>query len=486
MPTRAGTRMLEASRSFDGTFDIDAFHVMDRRDNALIEDELLHGAVSRRFVYRFKIQDTEVTGISVIGARHLAAQYGGLKHRIVASVSKNGTMFTFMSYPQPGMPMSVSCSTVPELGDEPDFYSAIVEVQDIKTGNSVQMESQESRFAARRDGSLYERPHFAKIAQAKAYRNAILSLIPQDAQLQWKARALELGENVVLTQDVLQEKRDGVLRYAAQHGIPIARPALAAIGFDQISGLADSARAGSLPAFRASLASLGLTASQDTAELAPPASPPPPARTTREPPAQDSRQQPPGGGGTPPPAPPPAEEAGEPSGPASSPGTARAGFRATLLDREGHTIDGFDDPVKFADALIELVNSGFPGDQDAVIFQNELVMAEACVLSPRAAELLGPYMPAVDAGEVPMPRLRSGAGDMTGYVQAVQERVLRLPADRMTAFVAANVERWRSLPKPRQLEVERAVSLRCQGLGVPVPELFSDAAAPGIPGGTAP
>src|SRR4051812_34086522 len=106
MPTRAGTRMLEGRR-VDAGFDADAFHVMEQRDNALIQDEVLHGSMSRKFVYSFPIRSqggtsTTVSGISVIGARQLAFHYRGLKHRIVASQEKTGTVFKFTSYPQPG------------------------------------------------------------------------------------------------------------------------------------------------------------------------------------------------------------------------------------------------------------------------------------------------------------------------------------------------------------------------------------------------
>ena len=81
----------------------------------------MHGAGSSKFVYSFKIAgEGEVSGISVIGARHLASHYGGIKHRMVASVRKVGELFTFTSYPAPGMGMSVSVQVLPELGDQAD------------------------------------------------------------------------------------------------------------------------------------------------------------------------------------------------------------------------------------------------------------------------------------------------------------------------------------------------------------------------------
>src|SRR4029077_18821049 len=116
---------LEAVRNVAGGFDIDAFHVMEERDNALIADEILHGAGSDKFVYSFEVAGKIVTGISVIGARHLASHYRGLKHRLVASMQKTAALFFFQSFPAENMPMAVSASVVPELSSEADFYAAV-------------------------------------------------------------------------------------------------------------------------------------------------------------------------------------------------------------------------------------------------------------------------------------------------------------------------------------------------------------------------
>ena len=103
------TETLETVRNAAGGFDIDAFHAMNERDNALIEDEILHGAGSSSFVYQFDIsQGNTVTGVSVVGARHLANHYRGLKHRLVASAQKTGELFVFQSFPAENMPMAVS------------------------------------------------------------------------------------------------------------------------------------------------------------------------------------------------------------------------------------------------------------------------------------------------------------------------------------------------------------------------------------------
>jgi hypothetical protein len=248
---------LEAVRTMTGGFDIDAFHVMDERDNQLISDEILHGAGSSSFVYQFEVAGKPVTGISVIGARHLAAHYKGLQHRIIASVEKIGPLFTFVAYPGEH-PMSVNCSVVAELAEEADFYAAVVEMTDLKTGNRIQTERRESRVEFRRDGSTYERPNYATIAQSKAYRNAVLALIPQDVVIQWREAMLKLKKTETITASVIDQKRSSVLQFAAQKAIALDRQAIAELTLDQITGLGDAAREGRVPAFVQAARALGL------------------------------------------------------------------------------------------------------------------------------------------------------------------------------------------------------------------------------------
>src|SRR5215471_5428819 len=252
--------IVEAVRNMAGGFDVDAYHVMDQRDNELVADEILNGAGSHSFVYDFEIAGNRVAGVSVVGARHLANHYRGLKHRLVASTHKIGELFTFTSYPASDMPMSVHCAVVNELAGEADFYSVIVEIADIKTGNSVQIERREPRHEYRRDGSPYERPNYPTIAQSKAYRNAVLALVPQDIVILWREQMLKLKKGETITASVIGEKRGNVLRFAAQHAIALDRQAVQGLTLDQIAGLGDAAREGRLPAFTQAAAALGLVA----------------------------------------------------------------------------------------------------------------------------------------------------------------------------------------------------------------------------------
>jgi hypothetical protein len=257
-PTRQSVQTLEAVRNAAGVFDADAWHVMDQRDNEMIRQELLFGAGSSKYVYRFPISNKEVTGISVIGARQLASMYGGIKHRLIASVTKIGSLFTFTSYPAPGIPMHVEAQLIDMLAGEDDFYEVVIEIDDIKTGNSLQVRKRESRLESRQDGSKYERPHYSVIAESKAFRNGVLALIDQGTQLEWKTKMLALHKDDVITESVIDEKRTLVLRFAASKSVPISRIGLESLTIDQLAGLGDAARAGGVEQFRAACEALSV------------------------------------------------------------------------------------------------------------------------------------------------------------------------------------------------------------------------------------
>jgi hypothetical protein len=260
---------LEAVRSVTsgGTFDPDMWHVINARDTDLIADEIAHGVGSPIFVYQFDIAGHPVSGISTKGSQYLAQEHGGLKHKIISALEKRGTIISFQRF-ESGEGPPIGYTSLPgELADEPDFYSVVVEVTDIKTGNSVQVERREQRFEARRDRSLYERPNFQTIAQSKARRNAYLILIPQAVQVEFLQRMLKLPRNTMdLTPSLIDEKRGNILRYAAQQGIALDRGAVHRLTLDQISGLGDAARLGQLPAFVQSARALGLAIGGEVAE----------------------------------------------------------------------------------------------------------------------------------------------------------------------------------------------------------------------------
>lgn len=254
------------------TFDPDMVIVMERRDDALISDEILHGGASQKYVYSFRIGRTTVTGISVVGARELAYHYGGLQHDIIASTSKVGELLIMTQYPGEGVEYDVKYRRVPDIADLPDFYEVIVRIKDIKKGSTTVARKREYAMETRSEETLREnpqlpekfaRPHYETIAESKAYRNAMLNLIPQEVQLKWKDLMLAAGKTEIVTEGVIDEKRSGVLRFAAKHAIGVDRQALESLTFEQIAGLSDAAREGKADGFAASARGLGIVVGTD-------------------------------------------------------------------------------------------------------------------------------------------------------------------------------------------------------------------------------
>jgi hypothetical protein len=249
-------------------FDPDILAAMDQRDNALVEDEVVHGAQSRAFVYSIAIAGAKrAEGITVVGARQLASVYGGIQATVISTLSKRGGMFISRSFPYGGFPGRLDVQKIPDLEEEEDFYEVMIEVHDIKTGNKIPSSRREYRFEKRSEQSMkanpqqdpmFERPHLEQIAFSKAFRNGVTALIPQDAVLQFKAKNLALNADQSFVVSLMEEKRSGVLRYAAARAIGIDRDAMERLTFDQIAGLADAAREGSQEGFLQSANALGI------------------------------------------------------------------------------------------------------------------------------------------------------------------------------------------------------------------------------------
>lgn len=250
------------------SFDPDAYHAMQARDDTLIRDELLHGTTSDAFVYSFEMQGKRVVGVSVIGARELAAQYKGIKTRIVATIEKTGGMFIFRTF----TPLSIQVQQIPELADESDFYECVMEVADIKTGNSIEVRKKESKLEKKRNGDSYARPHYDVICESKAYRNGVLAVLPQSVIRDFRDKCLSSGKTS--NEQTIQQRRAGVTAYAAKKGLAIDRKVLDELSFSELDGLA-AAAGESLDAFKRAAAAMQLTAGLDqaTGELEPAAAP---------------------------------------------------------------------------------------------------------------------------------------------------------------------------------------------------------------------
>lgn len=262
--------------SYQSKFDPDAWHVMQERDNALIRDELMHGTGNKAFVYSFDIGGKKVTGISVVGARELASQYKGIKSRIVATVEKRGALFIFRTF----TPLSIETRQLHDLSDDDDFYECVMEVSDIKTGNSIEVRKKESRSERKRDGSTYDRPHYDVICESKAYRNGVLSILPQSVIKEFQAKCLAGGNTS--DEKTIGQLRSGATAHAAKNGIALDRGVLEGLTYDEVRGLGGAAAQG-LDAFKMSAAALGLIPGHvvglntSTGEVPPP----PPAATPR-------------------------------------------------------------------------------------------------------------------------------------------------------------------------------------------------------------
>ena len=427
MPTRARMKTLEAVRSATGgDFDAEAWHVIEQRDNALISDEILNGSGSNKFVYSFSVSGKEVAGISVIGARHLAAAYGGIKHRMIASVQKIGALHTFTSYPQPGMPMNVQCAVVSELEGEDDYYGAIVEISDIKTGNSIQVEKRETRYERRRDGSKFERPHYSVIAQSKAYRNGVLAIISQDVQMKWKLEMLTLGKEDVITTSVMDEKRAGILRFAASKGQSVDRRAIEALTIPQISGLSDAAKSG-LNDFMSAARSLNVMGGdQEPVQVATQARAAQPPAAVQQAAAQSDR---------------PRQEA-------KAPAPTVPTFEAYVIDAEGEVAgDLMRDAGLWAEAFVEVFRDA---TDKAVVLENNADAIAAARAFPSAAGLLSnlSVTPAAPAGpDHYIPLKITGRGpDFTTYIKAAAASYTGLDEVGRAQWVEVNEPTFRPFP----------------------------------------
>lgn len=253
------------------TFNPDAYHVMQERDNALIRDEIMHGAASKAFVYSFSIKGSTVTGISVVGARELASQYKGIKSRIVATVEKRGALFIFRSF----NPLNIETRVLPELEQDEDFYECVMEVSDIKTGNSIEVRKKEAKTEKKRDGGFFERPHYDVIAESKAYRNGVLSVLPQSVIKDFQKKCLEAGNTS--SEETIDQRRSRVQTFATKNGIALSRTAVNELSYAELDGLGGAARE-SLEAFRSACAAVGILAASEIADRATGEIPPPAAR----------------------------------------------------------------------------------------------------------------------------------------------------------------------------------------------------------------
>ena len=152
-------------------------------------------------------------------------------------------------------PLNVQANIIPQLVDEDDFYEVVIEITDIKTGNSIQVRKKETKTEKRQNGSSYARPHYDVIAESKAYRNGVLSIIPQSVIKEFEARALRSGNSS--GEKTIDQLREGAIAFGVKNGISIDRQELGSLTYAEIYGLGSAAGNGAR-AFREAAESLGI------------------------------------------------------------------------------------------------------------------------------------------------------------------------------------------------------------------------------------
>lgn len=247
-----------------GDFDKERHYVLAERDRKAITEAIIYGAVDTDWVYRLPGR-SGAEGISVVGARQLAALYKGLRHRILFSVEKRGPLWTITNYPTDRREGSVLFQIQPPgTEDVPDFYKVLVEVEDIKTGNSLQDEKTELRVNFDREGKPYDNAHYATIAQAKAARNAVEHILPQDFVRRFVDNALGLKdeaggkpESRAFAMSAIEEAHRKIAAYAVSYSIAIDTMKLDKLDMATVEGLRMAAGTG-IDQFRDALGTLGL------------------------------------------------------------------------------------------------------------------------------------------------------------------------------------------------------------------------------------
>lgn len=485
--TRGARNFLDEviERTIESGFDAEMFHVMDQRDTRLLQDEILGGPRSSKFIYDFEIQGQKIRGISAVGARELATYYRGIRHHLISSTRKVGSLFVFTTYPREGIPPKMETSLLPELKEEPDGYEAVCEVEDVKTGNRMMAAKFEAQWEWSQKGNRYfEKPHFATIAQSKAQRNGILMVIPQAIQLQWMEEIAAMGKTTSITAGVLEEKRSGVLRYSASQGIPIDRAVLETLLLEQIMGLGEAARLKDKDAFLAAAVALRLvpltTQAQGTSLPDNPADPGNGASGPAAPSTRGTRRRAPNAPADAKPPGQPPQDQRQPANPANAsearqagPGTGtdattttgasgpangqaattgatggpppEGGFEAWLCDANGK--EAYDqphtNPVEFANDLAELCRET-PARTEDLWMVNLPAIEDACDASEEARKIIEaidtkPKPAAPDqAPSGPQPvavPLENGAPNWPGYADAC-----RAELDTLTDLAA--VDAW--------------------------------------------
>ena len=125
----------------------EAYELLDQRDEEQILAEIKGNIITEMF-YSFKMDGREVTGISWVGTKEIARQYGGIDMNFV------------------------------RCEDTPIAYIAICKATDTKRGTSLLGTAMQPKLMQTRNGEVEDRFAYTK-AVSKAQRNAIRAIIPE-------------------------------------------------------------------------------------------------------------------------------------------------------------------------------------------------------------------------------------------------------------------------------------------------------------------
>jgi hypothetical protein len=157
--------------------DTDAFLQMDSRDEAQIVRELM-GEYIDEYVYSFDAGGKKVVGVSWAGIEEASRQYGGIKVRIV------------------------------ERNENDEHIECIIEATDSRTGSVRLGIACQAKVEKLRDGKTRPDPFARQKVMAKAQRNAIRALLPQQLLKAWVMAKRQGKPLPHVTREVIAEVED--------------------------------------------------------------------------------------------------------------------------------------------------------------------------------------------------------------------------------------------------------------------------------------
>ena len=125
----------------------EAYELLDRRDEEQILAEIKGNIITEMF-YSFPLDGRTVTGVSWVGTKEIARQYGGIDVEFI------------------------------RVEETEDCFAAVVKARDTRRGTSLLGTASQAKVVQTRSGERVDRFAYTK-AVSKAQRNAIRAIIPE-------------------------------------------------------------------------------------------------------------------------------------------------------------------------------------------------------------------------------------------------------------------------------------------------------------------